>query len=115
MKYRNTARILLANIGDFNPDTDAVAYADLQQIDKWIIARANELAKVCRDAYNGYEFHIAYNAINNFCTTDLSKLYVDITKDRLYTDGKASLSRRAGQTAMYTVLSTQLKMSRAQK
>ncbi len=104
-KIRNTARILLANLGDFNPDTDAVAAADLQQIDKWIIARANELTKVCRDAYNEYEFHIAYNAINNFCTNDLSKLYVDITKDRLYTDGKATLSRRAGQTAMYTVLS----------
>ena len=104
-KIRNTARILLANLGDFNPDTDAVATADLQEIDKWIISRTNELARTCREAYTGYEFHIAYNAINNFCTNDLSKLYVDITKDRLYTDGKASLSRRAGQTAMFTVLS----------
>ena len=104
-KIRNTARILLANIGDFNPDTDMVDTADLHEIDKWIIARANELTKVCRDAYNGYEFHMAYNAINTFCTNDLSKLYVDITKDRLYTDGKTSASRRAGQTAMYTVLS----------
>ena len=104
-KIRNTARILLANLGDFNPDTDMVAADDLQQIDKWIIARANELTRTCREAYNGYEFHIAYNAINNFCTGDLSKLYVDITKDRLYTDGKTSTSRRAGQTAMYTVLS----------
>ena len=104
-KIRNTARILLANIGDFNPDTDLVAATDLHEIDKWVIARVNELTKVCRDAYNGYEFHMAYNAINTFCTNDLSKLYVDITKDRLYTDGKDTLSRRAGQTAMYTVLS----------
>ena len=104
-KIRNTARILLANLGDFAPDTDAVAMDDLLQIDKWIISRVNELTRVCRDAYNSYEFHIAYNAINNFCTNDLSKLYVDITKDRLYTDGKDSASRRAGQTAMYTVLS----------
>jgi isoleucyl-tRNA synthetase len=104
-KIRNTARILLANLGDFNPDTDAVAMDDLQQIDKWIIARTNDLTKTCREAYETYEFHIAYQAINNFCTNDLSKLYVDITKDRLYTEGKTSLSRRAGQTAMYTVLS----------
>ena len=104
-KIRNTARILLANIGDFNPDTDMVDTADLHEIDKWVIARVNELVRTCRDAYNGYEFHMAYNAINTFCTNDLSKLYVDITKDRLYTDGKTSASRRAGQTAMYTVLS----------
>ena len=104
-KIRNTARILLANIGDFNPDTDTLPVADLQEIDQWIIARANELAKNCRRAYDDYEFHMVYHAVNNFCTNDLSKLYVDITKDRLYTDATDSLSRRAGQTAMYTVLS----------
>ena len=104
-KIRNTARILLANLGDFNPDTDMVALTDLCEIDKWILSRANDLAATCRKAYDEYEFHLAYHAINNFCTNDLSKLYVDITKDRLYTDGKATLSRRAGQTAMYTVLS----------
>ena len=104
-KVRNTSRILLANLGDFNPDTDAVAMGDLAEIDQWIIARANELAKTCRRAYDDYEFHFVYHAINNFCTNDLSKLYVDITKDRLYTDGKDSASRRAGQTAMYTVVS----------
>ena len=104
-KIRNTARILLANLGDFNPDTDAVALSDLCEIDKWVLSRANDLAATCRKAYDDYEFHLAYHAINNFCTNDLSKLYVDITKDRLYTDGKDSLSRRAGQTAMYTVLS----------
>ena len=104
-KVRNTARILLANLGDFDPNTDKVAVDDLYEIDKWILARANELAGTCRRAYDAYEFHFAYHAINNFCTNDLSKLYVDITKDRLYTDGKTSLSRRAGQTAMYTVLS----------
>ncbi len=104
-KVRNTARILLANLGDFDPNTDMVATGDLQEIDKWIIARANELAKTCRRAYDDYEFHFVYHAINNFCTNDLSKLYVDITKDRLYTDGKDWASRRAAQTAMYTVVS----------
>ncbi len=104
-KVRNTARILLANLGDFDPNTDMVPVEELHEIDKWVLARANELAATCRRAYDDYEFHFVYHAINNFCTNDLSKLYVDITKDRLYTDGKASASRRAGQTAMYTVVS----------
>ncbi len=104
-KVRNTARILLANLGDFDPNTDMVPVEDLYEIDRWIIARANDLAQTCRRAYDSYEFHFVYHAINNFCTNDLSKLYVDITKDRLYTDGKTSASRRAGQTAMYTVVS----------
>ncbi len=104
-KVRNTARILLANLGDFDPNTDRVPVEELHEIDKWIIARANDLAATCRRAYDDYEFHFVYHAVNNFCTNDLSKLYVDITKDRLYTDGKASASRRAGQTAMYTVVS----------
>ncbi|MBR5881467.1 MAG: class I tRNA ligase family protein, partial [Clostridia bacterium] len=104
-KIRNTARILLANLGDFNPDTDAVAYADLPDIDKWILARFNKLVKECREAYDGYEFHIAYHALNNFCTIDLSKLYVDITKDRVYTERADSAARRSAQTAMYTIIS----------
>ncbi len=104
-KVRNTSRILLANLGDFDPNTDMVPVEELHEIDKWIIARAGDLAATCRRAYDNYEFHFVYHAINNFCTNDLSKLYVDITKDRLYTDGKTSASRRAGQTAMYTVVS----------
>ena len=104
-KIRNTARILLANLGDFNPDTDAVAYADLPDIDKWILARYNKLVKECRQAYDDYEFHIAYHALNNFCTIDLSKLYVDITKDRVYTERADSKARRSAQTAMYIIIS----------
>lgn len=104
-KIRNTARILLANLGDFNPDTDMVAYADLPAIDKWILARYNKLVKECRQAYDGYEFHIAYHALNNFCTIDLSKLYVDITKDRVYTERADSAPRRSAQTAMYLIVS----------
>ncbi len=104
-KIRNTARILLANLGDFNPDTDMVAYENLPAIDKWILARFNKLVKECRDAFDGYEFHIAYHALNNFCTVDLSKLYVDITKDRVYTERADSAARRSAQTAMYTIIS----------
>ena len=104
-KIRNTARILLANLGDFDPDTDAVAYDQLPAIDKWILARFNKLVKEVRDAFDGYEFHIAYHALNNFCTVDLSKLYVDITKDRVYTERADSVARRSAQTAMYIIIS----------
>ena len=104
-KIRNTARILLANLGDFNPDTDMVAYDELPAIDQWILARYNKLVGEVRDAFDGYEFHIAYHALNNFCTIDLSKLYVDITKDRVYTERADSKARRSAQTAMYIIIS----------
>ena len=109
-KIRNTARILLANLGDFNPGTDAVAYDELPAIDKWILARYNKLVKECREAFDGYEFHIAYHALNNFCTVDLSKLYVDITKDRVYTERADSAARRSAQTAMYIIISGMTKL-----
>ena len=109
-KIRNTARILMANIGDFNPDTDMVAVADMYDIDKWAISKCNALAAVVRRAYDDYEFHIVYHAVNNFCTIDLSKLYIDITKDRVYTEAKDSAARRSAQTAMYTILSALTRM-----
>ena len=104
-KVRNTVRILIADLSDFNPDTDAVAFDRLPEIDRWMISRMNELTKEVLESYNDYEFHAIYHAINNFCTTDLSKLYIDITKDRVYTEKKDGEARRAAQTAMYFVLS----------
>ncbi|MBQ4091647.1 MAG: isoleucine--tRNA ligase [Clostridia bacterium] len=104
-KIRNTARIMMANLGDFDPDADVVAYEDMLDIDRWIVAEMNELVKTCREAYDNYEFHIVYHAINKFCTIELSKLYIDITKDRLYVEKANSAARRSGQTALYMVLS----------
>ena len=104
-KIRNTSRILMANLGDFNPDTDMVPVDELYDIDKWIISCANDLANTVIKAYNDYEFHIVYHGINNFCTTNLSKLYIDITKDRVYVEKKDGKARRSAQTAMYMVLS----------
>ncbi len=103
-KIRNTARIMMANLGDFNPDTDMVAFDDMLEIDRWIVAETNELVKLCLDAYDEYEFHIVYHAINKFCTIELSKLYIDITKDRLYVEKADSTARRSGQSALYHVL-----------
>ena len=103
-KIRNTARIIMANLSDFNPDTDIVKASEMYEIDKWILAKFNELVKVCRKAYDDFEFHIIYHEINNFCTTELSKLYIDITKDRVYTAKADSFARRSAQSAMYRVL-----------
>lgn len=104
-KIRNTARIILANIGDFDPVADAVPPAEMLDIDKWILTGLDELVKECRGAYDNYEFHVVYHAINNFCTVDLSKLYIDIIKDRIYTSAPASRERRSAQSAMHIILS----------
>ncbi len=104
-KIRNTVRILIADLYDFDPNQDAVDFKDLYEIDQWIIASMNELTRTVRRAYDDYEFHIVYHEVNNFCTTELSKLYIDITKDRVYTERADSRARRSAQTAMYFVLS----------
>ena len=104
-KIRNTARILLANLGDFDPDKDMFPVSELEDIDKWIIAGANELAARSIKNYDEYDFHGVFHDLANFCTVDLSKLYIDITKDRSYVEAPTSKTRRAVQTAMYTVLS----------
>jgi isoleucyl-tRNA synthetase len=108
-KIRNTARILLANLGEgenaFNPDRDMVPCEKMYEIDRWALARFNDLVKECRRGYNEYEFHAIYHAITNFCTTELSKLYVDITKDRVYTEKKDSEARLSALSAMYLILS----------
>lgn len=104
-KIRNTVRILLANLSDFDPDKDPVALSDLYEIDKWALSRLNGLIKNIREGYETYEFHYIYHDINNFCTLDMSKLYIDITKDRVYVERADSRARRSAQTAMYTILS----------
>ncbi len=105
-KIRNTSRIIMANLEGFDPDTDMVAADKLYDIDKWAISRINKLTRTVRDAYASYDFHIVYHEVNNFCTTDMSKLYIDITKDRLYCEEKCGEARRSAQTAMYTVLNS---------
>ena len=104
-KIRNTSRIILANLNDFNPDTDMVSLDELYDIDKWALSRLNNLAKVIREGYDTFEFHTVYHSVNNFCTNDLSKLYIDITKDRVYVEKSDSKARRSAQTAMYLIIS----------
>ena len=109
-KIRNTARIIMANLGDFNPDTDCVALEDMLDIDRWALSRLEALIDEVNRAYDGYSFHLVYHAINNFCTVDMSKLYIDITKDRVYVENPTSKARRSAQTALYYIISALVKM-----
>jgi isoleucyl-tRNA synthetase len=102
-KLRNTLRFLLSNLADFNPATDAVAWNDLQPLDQYILARTAELDAAIRKAYEEFEFHRAYQALNEFTNADLSALYLDVVKDRLYTLAPKSAARRSAQTAMWRI------------
>jgi len=101
-RIRNTLRILLANLHDYDAANPPAA-TDLTFVDRWILARLQEVVATCREAYDALEFHRVYHTINQFCAVDLSSLYVDITKDRLYCDTGDSARRRATQFAMHKV------------
>ena len=109
-KIRNTARYILGNISDFNPDADSVDVNDLMPIDKWAINKLNELIVKVKNGYDTYEFHQVYHAIHNFCVVDMSNFYLDVLKDRLYTEKADSHSRRAAQTTIYIILDSMTRM-----
>ena len=109
-KIRNTARYILGNISDFNPDTDSVAVDELMPIDKWAINKLNELIAKVKAGYDAYEFHQVYHSIHNFCVVDMSNFYLDVLKDRLYTEKADSKLRRAAQTAIYIILDSMTRM-----
>ncbi len=103
-KLRNTARFLLGNLSDFDVEKP-VSYDDLLEIDKWALVKLNRLIEDCTKAYDKYEFNTAYRALNQFCVVDMSAIYLDVIKDRLYTSKADSVERRAAQTVMYEILS----------
>ena len=109
-KIRNTARYILGNTADFNPDTDSVEYKDMLEIDRWALYKLNALCKKALEAYRSYEFHSLQHAIHHFCVVDMSNFYLDIIKDRLYTEKADSQARRSAQTAMYKILDALVKL-----
>ncbi|MBR2715841.1 MAG: isoleucine--tRNA ligase [Ruminococcus sp.] len=109
-KIRNTARYILGNLNDFNPDSDSVKINELLDIDKWAIYKLNELMGKVKAGYDSFEFHQVYHAIYNFCVVDMSNFYLDVLKDRLYTEKADSKERRAAQTAMYIILDSLTRM-----
>ena len=110
LKIRNTARYILGNLFDFDPKTNAVAYADMPELDKWALMKLNDLAAKVREGYDSYEFHTVFHAIHNFCVVDMSNFYLDVIKDRLYCDETDGLSRRSAQTTIYRILSALVRM-----
>lgn len=108
-RIRNTARYLLANLSDFDPATDLVAYDDLLSLDQWALSQAAKTQTKILQGYDSYQFHLATQELLRFCTTDMSSLFLDITKDRQYTMKADSLPRRSAQTAAYHILQAMIR------
>jgi isoleucyl-tRNA synthetase len=103
LKIRNTARFILGNLDGFDPD-NAVPFGEMLELDKWAVIRFNRLTERVRASYDRYEYHTIYHGVHNFCAVEMSNIYLDIIKDRLYCDGTDSLSRRSAQSAIYLIL-----------
>lgn len=103
-KIRNTARLILGNIYDFNPDKDRVSYEEMDDIDKWAVLRAHRLLRDIDGFYKNFQFHKVYHSLYAFCIIDMSNFYMDIVKDILYTFKSDSHRRRSCQSALYEIL-----------
>ncbi|HEY5594699.1 MAG TPA: isoleucine--tRNA ligase [Nitrospiria bacterium] len=103
-KIRNTCRFLLGNLYDYDPKRDTVSDGSLFEIDRWALHRLQGLVRRVRQGYAQFEFHTVFHALNNFCAVDLSAIYLDILKDRLYSDPAGSPSRRAAQRVLFETL-----------
>ena len=100
-KLRNTFRYALGNLSDFDPEKDALPAGELLELDQWILLRAENLVSQCGAWYRELAFHKVYHAVYDFAISDLSALYFDVLKDRLYTAAPRSRARRSAQTALY--------------
>ena len=108
-RLRNTLRILLGNLDGFDPN-GAPAADEYPFLDRWILERLHETETECLKAYETYEFRKVFNALNNFCTHDLSAVYIDATKDRMYCDAADSPRRLASQHAMHAIFNSLSKL-----
>ena len=108
-KIRNTIRFLLGNLYDYDVE-NPVPYDKLQEIDKWALTRLNKLIKDATYDYDTFDFNDCYHDVNQFCVVDMSNTYLDVIKDRLYTEKADSEARRAAQTTMYYILDALVKI-----
>ncbi|MDR1590050.1 MAG: isoleucine--tRNA ligase [Oscillospiraceae bacterium] len=109
LKIRNTARYILGNLNGFFL-SERIPFDEMEPLDRWAVARLNELVRRVRTSYDNYEYHPIYHGIHNFCAVDMSSFYLDIIKDRLYCDGETSRPRRSAQSAIYTILDGLVRM-----
>ncbi|OYD06689.1 isoleucine--tRNA ligase [Paludifilum halophilum] len=109
-KLRNTFRFLLGNLSDFSPAAHRIPYNQLNELDRYALLKLQRLVERVTRAYERYEFHSVYSDIHHFCTVFLSQFYLDVLKDRLYTEPENSGKRRSSQTVMYEILQAVVKM-----
>ena len=102
-KIRNTLRFAVSNLHDFDPATDARPLAELEEVDRYALARYAEIAQRITQAYDRYDFQTVFTSLNTFVTVDLSAFYFDVSKDGLYTLAGDARARRSAQTAIYTI------------
>jgi isoleucyl-tRNA synthetase len=110
-RIRNTIRYLLGNLSDFDPAADSVPYASLAEIDRWVLHELHQLESQVMKAYADYEFHKVYHWLHEFCVVQLSAVYLDVLKDRVYCSGADSPLRRAAQTAQYEIAQVLLRLA----
>lgn len=109
-KIRNTARYMIGNLNGFDPSSDKVDYNNMNELDKWAMLKLQKLITGVTASYENYQFHAVYHDIHNFCVVDMSNFYLDVIKDRLYTEKTDSVERKAAQTVMYETLNALVKM-----
>lgn len=105
-QIRNTLRFMVGNLADFNPATDALPYAQLNDLDRWMLATLQEYLRYALNAYDSFEYHKFYHETRRFCNVELSAFYLDVIKDRLYAEARDSAARRGAQTVVYEVAHT---------
>ncbi|MDC3412851.1 isoleucine--tRNA ligase [Aquibacillus sp. 3ASR75-11] len=109
-KIRNTFRFMLGNLHDFDPKQNTVAEEDLQEVDRYMLVKLQELVKKALSAYDRYEFSTVYHSIHNFCSIELSSFYLDFAKDILYIESEDHPRRRSIQTVYYEILNALVKL-----
>ena len=109
-KIRNTFRFMLANLADFDPATDRIPESELEEVDRYMLQRLQDVLADVRESYEKYEFSPIFHQIHNFCANDLSSFYMDFAKDILYIEAKDNKRRRSIQTGYYEMLTTLVKL-----
>jgi isoleucyl-tRNA synthetase len=102
-KFRNTFKYILGNLYDFNPEQHTVKFEDMLALDQYMLLRAEEVSERVRGWYGSFEFHRVYHQLHDFCAVELSSVYFDVLKDRLYTSAPNSHARRSAQTAIWRI------------
>jgi isoleucyl-tRNA synthetase len=103
-KIRNTFKYLLGNISGFDYEKEHLAFDELLEVDRWALSKLERLKEEVNTAFESYQMHRAYHVVYNFCVTEMSSFYLDVLKDRLYTDDRRSISGRSCRTVLYEIL-----------